>query len=398
PTPISALIHAATMVTAGVFMVARMSPLFEYSDVALSFVLVIGATGALFTGILAIVMHDIKRVIAYSTLSQLGYMMVAMGISAYAAGIFHLATHAAFKALLFLGAGSVILAMHHEQDMRKMGGLRKYMPITYITFLIGGLALAAVPPFAGFYSKDTIIEATHFATIPGATYAYWCVALGAFVTGLYTFRAFFLTFHGEERMDPQTRAHLKESPWVVTLPLIALAIPSVFLGFLMIGPMLYDAPTLLNYSIFTLPEHQVLAELATEYHGPWAMALEALSSPIFGLAMAGIFVAWVCYWWRPGLPALVAQRTALIYQVLCRKYGFDDFNDWVFVRGTRGIGQLFYGVGDRILIDDVMVNGTGRSVRWLALRAHLIQSGYLFHYTTVMVLALLVFLLWLLLG
>jgi len=239
PTPISALIHAATMVTAGIFMVARMSPLFEYSETALSLVLVIGGTGALFTGLLALVQFDIKRVIAYSTLSQLGYMTAALGASAYSASIFHLVTHACFKALLFLGAGSVIIAMHHEQDMRKMGGLKKYMPITYITFLIGSLSLAAVPGFAGFFSKDSIIEAVHEISIPGAGYAYFCLALGAFVTAFYAFRAFFLTFHTEERMDPHTREHLKESPWVVTLPLVVLAVPSVIIGAMLIKPMLF---------------------------------------------------------------------------------------------------------------------------------------------------------------
>lgn len=398
PTPISALIHAATMVTAGVFMVARMSPLFEYSAVALSFVLVIGATGALFTGLLAIVMHDIKRVIAYSTLSQLGYMMVAMGVSAYAAGIFHLATHAAFKAVLFLGAGSVIIALHHEQDMRKMGGLAKYMPITYVTFLIGSLALAAIPPFAGFYSKDIIIEAAHGALIPGAHYAYYCVAIGAFVTGLYTFRALFLTFHGRERMDAHTRAHLQESHWTVWLPLVALALPSIFLGFILIGPMLFNATTLLENSVFVLAEHNVLATLSSHYEGAGAMALTAIYSPIFWLALSGIALAWVAYIWRPALPAYIAHRSGLLYRILVRKYGLDDFNDLVFVRGFRGVGQLLFAIGDRTIIDEIAVNGTGIGIRWLALRSHVAQSGYLYHYSTVMVVALFLFLLWLLLG
>jgi len=398
PTPISALIHAATMVTAGVFMVARMSPLYEYSQVALSFVLVIGATGALFMGILAIVMNDIKRVIAYSTLSQLGYMMVAMGVSAYAAGIFHLATHAAFKALLFLGAGSVIMAMHHEQDMRKMGGLWKYMPVTYVTFLIGALALCAFPPFAGFYSKDMIIDAAHLATVPGAHYAYYCVLIGAFVTALYTFRAFFMTFHGRERMDENTRAHLKESPWVVWLPLVLLAIPSVVLGFLLVGPMLFDQPTLLANSIFVLDQHNVLAEIGQHYHGSVAWIFTAFTSPVFWLVVAGFIVAWIAYIWKPGLPDRIAQRFNVIYTILMRKYGFDDFNNLVFVQGTRRLGQWLFNVGDRKTIDGMVVNGSGLVVYWLSLRARLVQTGYLYHYATAMVIGVFVFLCWLLLA
>jgi NADH-quinone oxidoreductase subunit L len=398
PTPISALIHAATMVTAGVFLVARLSPLFELSAIALSTVLVIGATGALFTGILAIVMNDIKRVIAYSTLSQLGYMMVAMGVSAYDAGIFHLMTHACFKALLFLGAGSVIIAMHHEQDMRKMGGLYKYMPITYGTFLIGALALCAIPPFAGFYSKDMIIDAAHVASIPGATYAYYCVAIGAFVTALYTFRAVFMTFHGTERMDEHTRSHLKESPWVVWLPLVLLAIPSLMLGYVLIGPMLFNEPTLLGSSVFVLPQNDVLAEIGSHYHGPLALMAGAVLSPIFWLVIAGILTAWVCYIWRPQLPVWLAAKFKWIYQVLMHKYGFDEFNNLVFVRGTKEVGDVLYQTGDRKIIDGVLVNGTGWRVRGLALATHVIQSGYLYHYITAMVLSVLVFGAWLALG
>ena len=271
PTPISALIHAATMVTAGVFMIARISPLIELSATALSVVLIIGATGALFTGILALVMNDIKRVIAYSTLSQLGYMMVAMGVSAYSAGMFHLITHACFKALLFLGAGSAILGMHHEQDMRKMGGLWNKMPITYATYLIGCLALCAFPPFAGFYSKDTIIEATQLSQIPGSGYAFFCVVVGAMVTALYTFRSLFMTFHGKPRMDEHTFSHVHESPWVVWLPLVLLAIPSVFIGYVLYMPMLFNNTTLLGSSIFVLPDHNVLATLAHEVVSPFEM-------------------------------------------------------------------------------------------------------------------------------
>jgi len=284
PTPISALIHAATMVTAGVFMVARMSPIFEYSQVALSVVLIIGATSALFTGLIAIVQTDIKRVIAYSTLSQLGYMIAALGTSAFAAGMFHLFTHAAFKALLFLAAGSVIIGMHHEQDMRKMGGLRKYMPITYISFLIGGLALSAIPPFAGFYSKESIIDAAYISTIPGAHYAYYCLLIGAFVTALYTFRAFFMTFHGKPRMGAELQSQLKESPWVVTLPLILLAIPSAILGADLAGPLLYNKVTFWGNSLFVLPKYNVLQEMSTHFHGVWNAALHSvLTLPFWGV-------------------------------------------------------------------------------------------------------------------
>lgn len=397
PTPISALIHAATMVTAGVFMVARMSPLFELSPTALSFVLIIGATGALFTGLIAIVMNDIKRVVAYSTLSQLGYMMVAMGASAYSAGIFHLTTHACFKALLFLGAGSVIIAMHHEQDMRKMGGLYKYMPITYITFLIGSLALCAIPPFAGFYSKDMIIEAAKHSTLYGAKYAYYCVAIGAFVTALYTFRAFFMTFHGQPRMDKHTQEHLHESPWVVWLPLVILAIPSIMLGYVLFEPMLFATPSVLQSAVTVLPEHNVFATLAEHHPTPISMAMHAVVTPVFWLVIAGIICAWIGYCWQPRIPNFIAQKFSLFYRILQDKYGFDRLNDLVFVKGGRGVGQLFYKIGDRKLIDGLLVNGSGLSVRWLALRSRVMQSGYLYHYATAMVLALLIFL-WMILG
>ncbi|STX30079.1 NADH dehydrogenase I subunit L [Legionella beliardensis] len=398
PTPISALIHAATMVTAGVFMVARISPMIEFSNTALSFVLVIGATGALFTGILALVMNDIKRVVAYSTLSQLGYMMVAMGASAYSAGIFHLLTHACFKALLFLGAGSVIIGMHHEQDMRKMGGLWRKMPITYVTFIIGSLALCAVPPFAGFYSKDTIIEAAKLATIPGARYAYFCVALGAMVTALYTFRALFMTFHGKPRMDEHTWSHVHESPAVVWLPLVILAIPSVIIGYILYMPMLFGNPSLLAKSLFVLPEHNVLAELAHEVSSPFMSALHSPLSLTFWVTLAGIFLAWLCYMAFPQVPAILATKFSGIYKLLLNKYGFDTFNDKVFVRGSKALGRLLYRRGDQALIDGFFVNGTGRMVRWVAGKGRMLQSGYLYHYATVMVLGLFVFLCWLLLG
>lgn len=398
PTPISALIHAATMVTAGVFMVARVSPLMELSTTALSVILVIGATGALFTGILALVMNDIKRVVAYSTLSQLGYMMVAMGVSAYSAGMFHLLTHACFKALLFLGAGSVIIGMHHEQDMRKMGGLWNKMPITYITFVIGTLALCAFPPFSGFYSKDTIIEAAQLSQIPGSSYAYFCVTAGAMVTALYSFRSLFMTFHGKPRMDEHTLSHIHESPWVVWLPLVLLAIPSIILGYILYMPMLFDSPALLSSSIFTLPEHNVLAELAHEVTSPFASAMHSVHSLTLWVTIAGAALAWVCYIAVPSIPGYFARHLSVLYSILLNKYGFDRFNDFFFVKGSKGLGRMFYKVGDQRLIDGMFVNGSGRLVRWFSTKGRAIQSGYLYHYATVMVFGLLGFLCWLILG
>lgn len=398
PTPISALIHAATMVTAGVFMVARISPLIELSTTALSVVIVIGATGALFTGILALVMNDIKRVVAYSTLSQLGYMMVAMGASAYSAGIFHLLTHACFKALLFLGAGSVIIGMHHEQDMRKMGGLWRKMPITYVTFLIGTLALCAVPPFAGFFSKDTIIEAAKLSQIPGSSYAYFCVAAGAMITALYSFRSFFMTFHGKPRMDDDTFSHVHESPWVVWVPLVVLAIPSIILGYIMYMPMLFSKPTLLSKSLFVMPQHNVLAELGEEIISPLATMTHALGSMVFWITLAGIALAFIGYVAFPQIPAFMAKVFSWPYRMLLNKYGFDSFNDLVFVRGGKALGRLFYRVGDQELIDGLFVNGTGRTVKWFALKSRVMQSGYIYHYVAVMVFGLFGFLCWLLLN
>ncbi len=396
PTPISALIHAATMVTAGVFMVARISPLMELSTTALSFVLVIGATGALFTGMLAIVMNDIKRVIAYSTLSQLGYMMAAMGASAYSAGIFHLTTHACFKALLFLAAGSVIMGMHHEQDMRKMGGIWRKMPITYVTFFIGGLALCAIPPFAGFYSKDTIIDAVRISSIPGSAYAYFCVVVGAMATAIYTFRALFMTFHGKPRMDEHTLSHMHESPWVVCFPLIMLAIPSVVIGYLLYMPILFDKPSLLTASLFVLPEHNVLAEMAKEATSPLSAMLHAGESLAFWLTLIAILFTWVCYILIPTIPAFLSNTFATLYRVLLNKFGFDALYDFLFVRGSKALGRLFYHVGDQEIIEG-LVNGTGRTVWWFATKGRSIQSGYLYHYIGVMVLGVLGFLCWLLL-
>jgi NADH-quinone oxidoreductase subunit L len=394
PTPISALIHAATMVTAGIYMVARMSPLFEFSPVVLSFILVIGGTTALFMGLLAVTQYDIKRVIAYSTLSQLGYMVVALGASAYDAAIFHLVTHAFFKALLFLAAGSVIMALHHEQDMRKMGGLATLLPITYLTFMIGTLALCAIPPFAGFYSKDIIIDAVKLSTIPGASYAYVCVLIGAFLTPLYMFRALFMTFHTHNRTDPALKGHIQESPWVVLLPLVLLAIPSIVAGQFLIGPMLFSHAPLLGNTIFVLPQHHVMATLAEEFHSASWMALEAGKTLTFWLAIAGILTA-VCFVAIfPSWSEALKKRFAWIYAILVRKYGFDDFNQAVFVHGTQDVGHLFYDVSDVKVIDGALVNGSGRFVRWFASVARLMQTGYIYHYALAMVLGILFFLIW----
>src|SRR5690606_21847212 len=379
PTPISALIHAATMVTAGIFMVARMSPLFEFSEPALAFVIVIGATTAFFTGLLGLVQQDIKRVIAYSTLSQLGYMTVALGASAYAAGIFHLMTHAFFKALLFLAAGSVIIAMHHEQDIRKMGGLRKYMPITYWTSVVGTLALIGFPGFSGFYSKDALIEAVHASSLPGSGYAYWCALLGVFVTALYSFRLLFVVFHGKERMDEHPKAHPHETPAVVTGPLTALAIPTVITGWPTIGPMLFGG--FFDGAIVVRPEHDVLAAVGEEFHGPGAFILHALAhSATTYLAAAGALVAWFLYLKRPELPGVLLERMAGLHKVLVDKYYFDWVNENVIARGTRAAGTALWRIGDQILIDGLIVNGSARAVGAVSAVARGLQSGYLYHY------------------
>lgn len=392
PTPISALIHAATMVTAGVYMVARMSPLYEFSQTALSFVIVIGALTALFMGLLGIVQNDIKRVVAYSTLSQLGYMVVALGASAYATGIFHLMTHAFFKALLFLAAGSVIIAMHHEQDIRKMGGLKKYMPITYWTFLIGALALIGFPGFAGFFSKDSIIEAVHASTVPGAGFAYAAVLIGVFITALYTFRMFFLVFHGEERMDEHTRHHLHESPPVVTVPLILLAIPSVIIGALAIGPLQFG--DFFGNAIQVLPEHNVLEVLAAEYHGAFNFILHGLMAPAVWLSFLGVGVAWFVYLKRPEIAGEMKERFPGIYKLLDRKYGADDFNDAVFAGGGRSLGRFLWRFGDIKVIDGVMVNGSAFGIGKLSAVIRHVQSGFLYHYAFAMIIGLLVLLTW----
>ncbi len=421
PTPISALIHAATMVTAGIFMVARMSPLFEMSQAALSFVLMIGAITAFFMALIAIVQYDIKRVVAYSTLSQLGYMTMALGAGAYSAGIFHLMTHAFFKAVLFLGAGSVIIAMHHEQDMRKMGGLRKYMPITYFTMLIGALANAGLPPFAGFFSKDSIIEAIHASTTPGHAIAYIAALGGVFVGGLYSFRLIFFAFHGKERFghdahhdhgsdhkdahaDAHTSvdAHAKdghehhglapgqkphESPWVVTLPLILLAIPSVAIGYMMIEPMLYG-----NYFGDAIKATETMATLKKEFHGAWAMMLHGLTTAPFWLALAGAATAWFCYIAKPELPGKIRAAFALPVKILEDKYGFDRFNDWFFAAGARKLGQGLWKFGDVTIIDGIMVNGTAKLIGWFSGVARKVQTGYVYTYAFTMIIGVFAFL------
>jgi len=409
PTPISALIHAATMVTAGIFMVARMSPLFEQSEDALSFVLVIGATTAFFMGLLGIVNNDIKRVIAYSTLSQLGYMVTALGVSAYGAGMFHLMTHAFFKALLFLAAGSVIIGMHHEQDMRKMGGLAKYMPITALTCWIGALALIGTPFFAGYYSKDTIIEAVGASHRWGAGYAYFCVLAGVFVTALYTFRMIFMTFHGPERFrdaahddhghhDHGGDAHgheehaPHESPWVVTVPLIALAIPSVVIGFLTAGPILFGG--YFGDAIRVFEKNDVLMELGREFQSPTRMALEGFTKLPFWLAAAGVATAWACFLWRPQLATTAARIFAPLRNLLLNKYFFDWFNEKVISALARGVGFTLWKAGDQVLIDGVLVNGSAATVRWFGSVVRRVQSGYLYAYAFWMVIGLAVLLGW----
>ena len=428
PTPISALIHAATMVTAGIFMVTRMSPLFELSDTALSFVLVIGSITALFMGFLGIIQNDIKRVVAYSTLSQLGYMTVALGSSAYSIAVFHLMTHAFFKALLFLGAGSVIIGMHHDQDIRNMGGLRKYMPITWITSLLGSLALIGTPFFSGFYSKDSIIEAVAETHIWGAGFANFAVLAGVFVTAFYSFRMYFLVFHGEERfgkahghdahhapaaahaahddhghddhghdddheeehhgLAPGQKPH--ESPFVVWFPLVMLAIPSVVIGYLTIGPMLFGK--FFKGVIFVSEHHQAVEKLAEEYHGPLAMALHSLTSlPLF-LAFAGVASAYYCYMINQRVPAWFYAKFRAVHTLLENKYYLDKFNEVVFAGGARALGNGLWNVGDKTLIDGLVVNGSAKVVAWFSALTRLAQTGYIYHYAFVMILGILGFL------
>jgi NADH-quinone oxidoreductase subunit L len=413
PTPISALIHAATMVTAGIFMVARMSPLFELSDTALSFVMVIGAITALFMGFLGMIQNDIKRVIAYSTLSQLGYMTAALGASAYTAAIFHLMTHAFFKALLFLAAGSVIIAMHHDQDIRNMGGLRKYMPITWITFLIGTLALVGTPFFSGFYSKDTIVEATEYSNLAVAPLVNFMLIAGVFVTAFYSFRLYFLVFHGEERfgkphhdhhgdhadeevsadhhhgLAPGQKPH--ETPWVVWLPLVLLAIPSVLIGYFTISPILFGDYFTLG-SIHVSGDHTAMTELAEEFHGPLRKVLSGFLEPTFWFALSGAVTAWFFYMKRPDIPAAIKQRYSKIYSILERKYGFDEFNDWFFAGGARGISRFLWVFGDVKLIDGLMVNGTARLVGMFSGVLRRFQTGYIYHYAFSMIIGVFVLL------
>ena len=389
PTPISALIHAATMVTAGIFMVARMSPLFEWSETALSFVLVIGATTAFFMGLIGIVQNDIKRVVAYSTLSQLGYMTVALGVSAYSAAVFHLMTHAFFKALLFLAAGSVIIAMHHEQDIRKMGGLKKYMPITYWTSLVGTLALIGFPGFSGFFSKDAIIEAVHHSNIAGAGYAYWMVVGGVFVTAFYSFRMFFLVFHGKERMDHHTQEHLHEPSWVVTVPLVALAVPSVILGGLTMSAMLFGP--YFSDSIVVKNVHNTLA--AIEYHNNWVFVQHAFGGLPLYLAFAGVIAAWFLYLKQPQLAEKLKEKFAVMHRLLDKKYWIDEAYFSVFANGSRNLGKGLWKAGDVAVIDGIMINGSARAVNWFASVARKVQTGRLYNYAFVMIVGLVALLL-----
>lgn len=382
PTPISALIHAATMVTAGIFMVARMSPLFEHSETALTLILIIGGITTLFMALVAVVQNDIKRVVAYSTLSQLGYMTVALGASAYSAAIFHLMTHAFFKAVLFLGAGSVIIAMHHEQNMQKMGGLKKYMPITYWTIFIAALASAGVPGFSGFFSKDAIIEAVGFANIPGVEFAYFCVLATVFVTALYTFRLVFVTFHGKPRMDTHTREHLHESPWVVTLPLVVLAIPTIAAGWF-IGPIVFG--DFFSNAIYVSSQHDAIEQLGATFTGIGGMMIHALSTIPFWLSLAGIFTAWFLYILRPDIPGKIKKWMLPIHTLLDRKYYIDEFYSWFFAGGTRALSKGLWKFGDIKVIDGFFVNGTARVVAWTAMLVRRFQTGYIYHYAFTMI-------------
>ena len=407
PTPISALIHAATMVTAGIFMVTRMSPLFELSDTALNFILIIGSITALFMGFLGIIQNDIKRVVAYSTLSQLGYMTMALGASAYSVAVFHLMTHAFFKALLFLGAGSVIIGMHHDQDIRNMGGLRKYMPITWITSLLGSLALIGTPFFSGFYSKDSIIEALHASHLPAAHYAYWAAVIGVFVTAFYSFRMYFLVFHGKEHFhhkpfpgehdhhdDDHGHGHAHtphESPWVVTLPLVLLAIPSVVIGYLTIQPMLFG--DFLKDAIFVnLEHHPAMKELAHEFHGAAAMAMHSIQTLPLWLAVGGVVTAYVFYMVAPSIPAMFARVLAPVIVVMENKYFLDWFNEHVLAAGARLLGRGLWKGGDGAI--DGAINGSARLVGWIGSVVRTFQSGYIYHYALVMLVGVFALMSW----
>lgn len=413
PTPISALIHAATMVTAGIFMVARMSPVFELSNTALNFVLIIGAITALFMGFLGIIQNDIKRVVAYSTLSQLGYMTVALGASAYSVAVFHLMTHAFFKALLFLAAGSVIMGLHHNQDIRWMGGVRKYMPITWITSLLGTLALIGTPLFSGFYSKDSIIEAVHFSNLPASGFAYFAVLAGVFVTSFYSFRLYFLVFHGKERYDQNPDAHHDghhdghgdhghhghgdgkphESPWVVTLPLVLLAIPSVFIGYLTIEPMVFG-DFLRDAITINAEAHPALTRFAEIFHGPLSMAGHAFSTPPLYLALAGFVSAWYCYLVNPSVPAAIGRALKPLVTVLENKYYMDWFNENVLAKAARGLGIGLWKGGDRGVIEGGVVNASWKLVGLIASVVRRAQTGYLYHYALMMLVGVMLFMTW----
>jgi NADH-quinone oxidoreductase subunit L len=423
PTPISALIHAATMVTAGIFMVARMSPLFELSDTALNFVMVIGSITALFMGFLGIIQNDIKRVVAYSTLSQLGYMTVALGASAYSVAVFHLMTHAFFKALLFLAAGSVIIGMHHDQDIRNMGGLKKYMPITWITSLIGSLALIGTPFLSGFYSKDSIIEAVAASNLPGASFAYFAVVAGVFVTAFYSFRMYFLVFHGEERfgkahdhghdaahahdddhhdehhhgLAPGQKPH--ETPWVVTLPLVMLAIPSLLIGYFAIEPMLYG--DFFKGVIFVNHEaHPAMEVLKEEFHSAAAMGIHSLTSLPFWLALAGVVVSWYFYLVKPSIPAALERffTSIGIKKLLDEKYYMDHLYINGFAAGGRAIGTVFWKLGDTFIIDGLLVNGTAKLVGLFAAASRKLQTGYIYHYAFAMIIGAIGLMTWWIAG
>ncbi len=406
PTPISALIHAATMVTAGIFMVARMSPLYELSDVALSFIMVIGAITALFMGFLGIVQNDIKRVVAYSTLSQLGYMTVALGASAYSVAVFHLMTHAFFKALLFLAAGSVIIAMHHNQDIRYMGGLKKYMPITWITSLIGSLALIGTPFLSGFYSKETIIEAVKLSHLPVANLAYWAVLIGVFVTAFYSFRMYFLVFHGKERYGDaphhDDHAHADahghghdarphETPWVVIGPLLALALPSLAIGYMTIEPMLFG--DFFGNAIYVSDRHPVMNELNQHFHGAVAMGLHSVMTLPFWLAAAGVGLSAYFYLLRPDIPAAIARRFAFVHSMLLNKYWFDELYSFVFAKGARLLGSGLWRGGDQATIDGA-VNGLARLIGRAARLLKAFQSGYIYHYAFAMLIGVFALVTW----
>jgi NADH-quinone oxidoreductase subunit L len=392
PTPISALIHAATMVTAGIFMVARMSPLFEYSDTALTFVTLIGAITCFFMGILAIVQDDIKRIIAYSTLSQLGYMVVALGVSAYSIAIFHLITHAFFKALLFLGSGSAILAVHHKQNIFEMGNLRKYMPITTSMMLIGIISMIGFPGTSGFFSKDLIIAAAQNSQGSAATVAYYATLITVLFTTIYSFRLLFVAFFGQERMDPDIKQHVHESPKVIWIPLVLLAIPALIAGAMMVQ---YILQGYLSSSLYVLPKHDVVKTyMSEEYSGIISMFLHGFISWPFVLIVLGFGISWLCYWQYPNLPDEIIRRINLVYKILIAKYGFDAFNEKVILPFTRGIGKLFWHKGDELIIDGLMVNGSARGIGRIASTVRILQTGYLYHYIFIMIIALLIFLLW----